>query len=91
MDEALDDADAPPELVLWAMIETPRAILNLGALAEIARDAAARLGCFVVGTNDLVKETGVRATPDRRYLSAWLAQSLAVFGVCTRVFSLAYS
>ncbi|MBN9035964.1 MAG: CoA ester lyase [Rhizobiales bacterium] len=73
-DEALDDTDAPLELCLWAMIETPRAVLNLGALAELARDAAARLSCFVAGTNDLVKETGVRATPDRRYLNAWLSQ-----------------
>ena len=73
-DEALDDTDAPPELALWAMIETPRAVLNLGALAELARDAAARLSCLVAGTNDLVKETGVRATPDRRYLNGWLSQ-----------------
>jgi len=73
-DDALDETDAPPQLALWAMIETPRAVLNLGALAELARDAAARLCCFVAGTNDLVKETGVRATPDRRYLSPWLMQ-----------------
>jgi citrate lyase subunit beta/citryl-CoA lyase len=35
------------------------------------------LACFVAGTNDLAKETGVRVTPDRRYLSAWLLQIVA--------------
>src|SRR5690606_34491916 len=66
--DALDDALAPDELQLWAMIETPKAMLNIGALAELGRDPASRLGCFVAGTNDLAKETGVLATPDRRYL-----------------------
>lgn len=72
--DALDDAFAPNELQLWAMIETPKAMLNIGAIAELGRDPASRLGCFVAGTNDLVKETGVLATPDRRYLVPWLMQ-----------------
>jgi citrate lyase subunit beta/citryl-CoA lyase len=75
--DALDDTDAPAGLALWAMIETPRALLNLGAIADLGRDPAARLACFVAGTNDLAKETGVRVTPDRRYLSAWLLQIVA--------------
>jgi citrate lyase subunit beta/citryl-CoA lyase len=29
---------------------------------------------FVAGTNDLVKDTGVLATPDRRYIMPWLLQ-----------------
>ena len=61
-------------LRLWAMIETPKAMLNIGAIAELGRDRAARLDCFVAGTNDLVKETGILATPDRRYLAPWLMQ-----------------
>jgi citrate lyase subunit beta/citryl-CoA lyase len=72
--DALDDTDAPASLKLWAMIETPKAILNLGALAELGRDPSARLECFVAGTNDLVKETGILATADRRYLMPWLMQ-----------------
>lgn len=72
--DALDEADAPASLKLWAMIETPKAILNLGAIAELGRDASARLVCFVAGTNDLVKETGILATADRRYLTPWLMQ-----------------
>jgi len=74
LDDVLDEIDAPPEVKLWIMIETPKAMLNIGALAEFGRDPAARLACFVAGTNDLVKETGVLATPDRRYLINWLQQ-----------------
>jgi citrate lyase subunit beta/citryl-CoA lyase len=56
------------------MIETPKALLNIGAIAELGRDPASRLACFVAGTNDLIKETGILATPDRRYLMPWLLQ-----------------
>ncbi|QDC01496.1 CoA ester lyase [Mesorhizobium sp. 8] len=69
--DALDDAAAPDEVKLWAMIETPKALLNIGAIAELGRDPASRLACFVAGTNDLAKETGVF---DRRYLTPWLMQ-----------------
>jgi citrate lyase subunit beta/citryl-CoA lyase len=72
--DALAETDAPAALKLWAMVETPRAVLNLGVLAELGRDPAARLDCFVAGTNDLVKETGVLATADRRHLMPWLMQ-----------------
>jgi len=72
VDEMLDEDDA--DIAIWIMIETPKAILNLGALAEFGRDRGARLGCFVTGTNDLAKETGVAVTPDRRYLAPYLAQ-----------------
>ena len=46
---------------LWAMMETPLAILN-------ARDIAGAdplLSCFVLGTNDLVKETRARSSGAR--------------------------
>ena len=72
--DVLDDDFAPDELKLWAMIETPKALLNIGAIAELGRDLASRLDCFVAGTNDLLNNTGVLATPDRRYLTPWLMQ-----------------
>ncbi|NGN43869.1 CoA ester lyase [Mesorhizobium sp. CGMCC 1.15528] len=74
--DVLDDNDAPDSLCLWAMIETPKSLLNIGAIAELGRDAASRLSCLVAGTNDLVAATGVLATPDRRYLMPWLMQML---------------
>ena len=45
---------------IWAMMETPRGILNA---AEIAR--APRMRGFVMGTNDLAKDLGSRTRPDR--------------------------
>jgi citrate lyase subunit beta/citryl-CoA lyase len=72
--DVLDDNSAPDAVKLWAMIETPKALLNIGPIAELGRDPASRLICFVAGTNDLVKETGILATPDRRYLTPWLMQ-----------------
>ncbi|TPL03213.1 CoA ester lyase [Mesorhizobium sp. B2-4-14] len=74
--DVLDDNFAPDSVKLWAMIETPKAMLNLGAIAELGRDPGSRLACFVAGTNDLIKDTGVLATPDRRYLVPWLMQML---------------
>lgn len=74
--DMLDDNFAPDEVKLWAMIETPKALLNIGAIAELGRDPAARLNCFVAGTNDLIKDTGILSTSDRRYLVPWLMQML---------------
>ncbi|MDM9621261.1 CoA ester lyase [Rhizobium sp. S96] len=70
----LADADAPETLRIWAMIETPRGILNAAAIAEAGRTAGSRLDCFVVGLNDLRKETGVLPQPGRTYLVPWLMQ-----------------
>ncbi len=72
--DVLDEADTPHGVKLWAMVETPRTLLNIGAIAELGRDPASRLVGLVAGTNDLVKDTGVLATPDRRYLMPWLMQ-----------------
>ncbi|TPM27902.1 CoA ester lyase [Mesorhizobium sp. B2-3-4] len=74
--DVLDDNFAPDSVKLWAMIETPKAMLNIGAIAELGRDPASRLDCFIAGTNDLIKDTGVLATPDRFYLVPWLMQML---------------
>jgi citrate lyase subunit beta/citryl-CoA lyase len=70
----LSDADAPDELRLWAMIETPLAILNAGSIAEAGRTRGGRLDCLVVGLNDLRREAGVPADPTRTYLVPWLMQ-----------------
>lgn len=74
VNDLLDEDDSLSPLWLWAMVETPRAMLNLGAIAELGRDRGARLACLVAGTNDLAKDTGVKITPDRRYLAPWLSQ-----------------
>ncbi len=71
LSDALADLDADPELRIWAMIETPRAIFNLAQMAELGHHHTARLNCFVTGTNDLMKETGVR---DPLQMQPWLMQ-----------------
>lgn len=72
--DLLFEADAPDDLRIWAMIETPRGILNAAAIAEAGRTTGSRLDCLVVGLNDLRKETGVLAQPGRSYLVPWLMQ-----------------
>ena len=55
--------DARPETAetrIWAMTETPAGVLNA---AEIAK--APRMGGFVMGTNDLIKDMNCRPRPDR--------------------------
>lgn len=74
VEDALEQTDAPASLRLWAMIETPRGVMNAGQIARMARTDGARLDCFITGTNDLIKETGVAATPGRPWLSSWLMQ-----------------
>ncbi len=72
--DALSETDAPPDLRLWAMIETPRGVMNASMIARHGRTPGARLDCFVAGTNDLLKETGVLPHAGRPYLVPWLMQ-----------------
>jgi citrate lyase subunit beta / citryl-CoA lyase len=59
--DALEKAGAPDHTTLWAMIETPVAVLDALAIAR----ASQRLTCFVMGTNDLVKELYAEHVPGR--------------------------
>ena len=60
-------------VALWAMVETPLSILNIKEIAG----ADGRLSCFVMGTNDLIKEFRGQHTPDRLNLAAALGMSVA--------------
>jgi citrate lyase subunit beta/citryl-CoA lyase len=61
-------SSAPAACALWVMIETPRAIFSAASIAG----AGGRLGCLVMGTNDLIKEMRARHTPGREALLAAL-------------------
>ncbi len=74
LDAAMTAAGFPAHATLWVMIETPRAILNLADIAAAAKDT--RLAVFVLGLNDLAKETRARAGANRAAFFAPL--SLAV-------------
>ena len=75
LEDALTIAGASGELGLWAMIEMPEAILNIADIAATA--GTTRLRGFVVGANDLAKELGAIATPDRQAFQVHLALTLA--------------
>jgi len=59
-------------IALWAMVETPAAILHIAAIAA----AGGRLAAFVMGTNDLIKEIRGVHTQDRTNLAAALSLSV---------------
>ena len=67
----LDAAGAPADLCIWAMIETPTALLDIRSIAHHHR-----VNVLVMGTNDLVKELRTAALPDRSPLVPHLATAL---------------
>jgi len=50
--EAMSAAGLDPAQKIWAMMETPLAVLNAAAIAS----SIPRLKCFVIGINDLAKD-----------------------------------
>jgi citrate lyase subunit beta/citryl-CoA lyase len=68
------DMGTPHKTRVWAMIETPLAIFNILAIAAEARDSEARLSGFILGTNDLAKDTRARLVPGRAPMVPWLSQ-----------------
>ena len=59
--DAIESAGAPDKTRLWAMIESPYAVLH----AEEIAAASDRLTVLVLGTNDLVKELFIDHVPGR--------------------------
>ena len=59
--DALFEMDAPPAIRLWAMMETPKALINAGSIDEWGETPGSRLDCLVAGTNDLAKDLRVPA------------------------------
>jgi citrate lyase subunit beta/citryl-CoA lyase len=82
--KVLADIGAPAKTRLWAMMETPRSILNVREIAALGADPESRLSCLVMGTNDLLKESRARALHNRIAVVPWLAISL----VAARAFGL---
>jgi citrate lyase subunit beta/citryl-CoA lyase len=67
---------APDKVRTWAMMETPLAILNAREIAAAAADSETRLACFVMGTNDLVKETRADFDAERTAALYWLSATV---------------
>ncbi len=70
--EAMAGFDAPERTTLWAMVETPYAMLH----AEEIAGASERLSVLVMGTNDLVKELHAEHVPGRAPLLTGLSLAL---------------
>jgi citrate lyase subunit beta / citryl-CoA lyase len=68
--EILANSPGMESIALWAMIETPKGVLNAASIAAGGNG----LSCLVVGLNDLRKETGVLPQAGRTYLVPWLMQ-----------------
>ncbi|MDF1735454.1 MAG: CoA ester lyase [Minwuia sp.] len=58
---AMDKAGAPAGMALWCMMETPIGILNAQSIGA----ASDRVAVWVMGTNDIAKDTGAHHTPMR--------------------------
>lgn len=72
-------------LRLWAMVETPAALLSLDEIVRAGLVSQPALECLVVGVNDIAKETGVWAGDGRMFLLPWLMQVVLCarrHGVC---------
>ena len=75
--DRLVDVSADHKIRVWAMMEAPLAMLNAREIAAVAKDVETRLEGFVMGTNDLAKETRARVTPGRAPMVPWLMNCLA--------------
>lgn len=62
-----------PGVALWAMIETPRALIDLAAVAS----AGGALAGLMLGVNDLAKDLRTGPSSDREPLKPWLAAVVA--------------
>ena len=75
---------ADASIDLWAMMETPLAMLKALDIAESGPAENNRLAVFIMGTNDLSKETGAVIKPGREAMLAWLSTCVAAgraFGI----------
>jgi citrate lyase subunit beta/citryl-CoA lyase len=73
----LVDMGTDPHVRVWAMMETPLAMLNVRDIAAAALDSETRLAGFVMGTNDLAKDTRAHLVSGRAPMVPWLMNCVA--------------
>ncbi|MCY4308044.1 MAG: CoA ester lyase [Rhodobacteraceae bacterium] len=64
------------DLGIWLMIETPGSISNINDIG-LQKERLDNLQGFVIGTNDLVKDSGLIPGENRKYLVPWLMTVVA--------------
>jgi citrate lyase subunit beta/citryl-CoA lyase len=67
----LSEAGAPDDMTIWAMVETPTAIMDIRSIAHHTR-----VNVLVMGNNDLAKELRTGVLPERTPLVPHLAMAL---------------
>lgn len=92
LSSAMDTLGYGAHVALWVMIETPRSVLAIERIAAMA--GSTRLAGFVLGLNDLAKDTGMVQAPGRAafvpimvqvLLAARANGLLALDGVCNAI------
>lgn len=79
--QLLGKLNAPKNMTIWAMIETPKAIFRLEEIAQ----SHPLLEALVLGTSDLVKDLHARHTPNRVETQTALSLSVLAaraYGLC---------
>jgi citrate lyase subunit beta/citryl-CoA lyase len=80
--QRLFDLKTDPRTCLWAMIETPTGIFNAREIAATTKDGEARFAGFVLGLNDVAKETRARQVPGRAPMLPWIATCVLAAREC---------
>lgn len=74
---AFEASDAPEHIRLWAMIESPMALLKIAQIAARGRVDDSRMQALMLGTNDLSLSTGVPLVAGRAAYEPWILQCVA--------------
>jgi citrate lyase subunit beta / citryl-CoA lyase len=74
---SLSHADALEGTAIWTMIETPKALLHVQAIAALADEPDVPLAALVLGTNDLSLATRVPVEERRAAFIPWFMQVVA--------------
>lgn len=73
---ALDQFPDTRGIAIWAMMESPLAIVNAAEIAACSQ-VCPRLTCLLIGNNDMARASNMPVTSDRTYLLPWLMTLVA--------------
>lgn len=79
---ALDANDDADDIAIWAMMESPLAVLNARDLA-LCSGQFPRLAMFLIGNNDLARAADMTISSDRSLLLPWLMNLVAAAKACS--------
>jgi len=77
LSSAMDSHASLADTRIWAMIESPMAVLNARDIAALGQRCP-RLSTLLIGNNDMAKESNMPVSVDRTYLLPWLMHLVAV-------------